>query len=44
MGISQKIRTGKSTPPGKPTIKAGPSQTAKIVTPKSKAEVGKKGG
>lgn len=41
MAISDKIRTGKSTPRGKPVAKSGPSQTAKIVTPKQK---GAKGG
>lgn len=34
MGISNKIRTGKSSVKGKPVAKSGPSQTAKIVTPK----------
>ena len=34
MGMSNKIRTGKSTTTGKPTCKPGPSQTAKIVTTK----------
>lgn len=36
VGIAGKIRTGASTTKGKPTIKAGPSQTAKIVTTKRK--------
>jgi hypothetical protein len=31
MSIASKILTGKSTVQGKPTVKAGPSQTAKIV-------------
>lgn len=44
MGVSRKIITGKASPKGKPEDKAGPSQTAKIVTPKSKGEPGKKGG
>lgn len=38
--ISGKIRTGKATTVGKPTVKAGPSQTAKIVTPKSTGKPG----
>jgi hypothetical protein len=37
---SQKIRTGKSTPQGKPTVTKGPSQTAKIVTPKKTYKAG----
>ena len=44
MGVGHKIATGKSTSQGKPTVKAGPSQTAKIVTPRSSGTVGKKGG
>lgn len=40
MGISSKIRTGKSSTSGKPTVKSGPSQTAKIVTPKSTGKHG----
>lgn len=41
MSVANKIRTGKSTPQGKPTAGKGPSQTAKITTPKAK---GGKGG
>ncbi len=44
MGIGQKIITGKSSTQGKPTVKAGASQTAKIVTPKSSGVSGKSGG
>jgi hypothetical protein len=44
MGISGKILTGKSSNSGKPVAKAGPSQTAKVVTPKSKGVSGSKGG
>lgn len=40
MGASNKIRTGKSTTSGKPTVKAGPSQTAKIVAPKKNYKAG----
>lgn len=43
MGASQKIRTGKSTPQGKPTVKKGPSQTAKITTPKRQGKIGECG-
>lgn len=43
VGISGKIRRGASTVQGKPTVKAGASQTAKIVTPKSNGS-GEKGG
>lgn len=43
MGMSNKIITGKATPKGKPTIKSGASQTAKIVTPKRHGTSGKGG-
>lgn len=43
MGISGKILTGKATTKGSPTIKAGPSQTAKIVKAKP-GVAGKSGG
>lgn len=42
--IAGKIRTGKTTTQGKPTVKAGASQTEKIATPKSSGTLGKKGG
>lgn len=44
MGIPAKITAGKSTTKGAPTVKAGPSQTAKIVNPKSKGTIGRSGG
>lgn len=44
MGIALKVHTGKATIQGKPTIKAGPSQASKQVTPKSMGTGGKKGG
>ncbi len=40
--IAGKIRTGKSSVQGKPTVKAGPSQSAKIVN--AKPGVSGKGG
>ena len=44
MGISHKIISGKASTSGKPVCKPGPSQTAKIVTTKSKGVSGSKGG
>lgn len=41
MGVSHKIIVGASTTKGKPTIKEGPSQTAKIVTPKKTGKSGR---
>ncbi len=41
--IAAKIRTGKSTTQGKPVVKSGPSQTAKITTAKP-GKLGKGGG
>lgn len=43
VGVSGKIRVGASSTKGKPVVKAGPSQTAKIVTPKHSGAAGKGG-